>query len=203
MTPAELPSDDEALDDVLLGAVTALRAPVAPRIAALDALKSAVSAESVSGAGRPLRPVEVSRVRWFTTPRAVHASPLTLLAAATLLVVGASVVTARLAAPRQGESEALRAVTGDADRAAQVVRFTLAAPDARRVSVVGDFNGWDPMATALRQENGIWTVVIPVVPGRHQYGFVIDGATLIADPAAARSTDSDFGTQNSVVYVGG
>jgi 1,4-alpha-glucan branching enzyme len=84
----------------------------------------------------------------------------------------------------------------------QVVRFSLSAPQARQVSLVGDFNGWDPAATALQERDGTWTVVIPVAPGRHQYGFVIDGTEWIADPEAARTADADFGTANSVVYVG-
>ena len=43
------------------------------------------------------------------------------------------------------------------------VRFAVWAPNARRVSVVGDFNNWDgrrnPMR--LRQNAGVWELFIP------------------------------------------
>src|ERR1051326_5742658 len=42
----------------------------------------------------------------------------------------------------------------DGDR----TRFAVLAPDAREVSVVGDFNGWNPAATPLypRETSGVW-----------------------------------------------
>ena len=59
-------------------------------------------------------------------------------------------------AERLGASEAeLQGVKG--------VRFAVWAPNARRVSVVGDFNGWDgrrhPMR--LRHSAGVWELFIP------------------------------------------
>lgn len=45
------------------------------------------------------------------------------------------------------------------------VRFAVWAPNAERVSVVGDFNGWDGRAAPLqnRGESGIWELFIPGV----------------------------------------
>src|SRR5262245_37213508 len=42
--------------------------------------------------------------------------------------------------------------------AAGGVRFAVWAPNARRVSVVGDFNGWDPDAHPMRPRGstGVW-----------------------------------------------
>jgi hypothetical protein len=38
-------------------------------------------------------------------------------------------------------------------------------PDAREVSLVGDFNGWDAAATPLaRGEHGVWSVFLPDAP---------------------------------------
>ncbi|WP_426955843.1 1,4-alpha-glucan branching protein GlgB [Muricoccus radiodurans] len=74
------------------------------------------------------------------------------------------------------------------------VRFAVWAPNARRVSVVGDFNAWDgrrhPMR--LRQEAGVWELFIPrLTPGtRYKYEIVdANGATLPlkADPVAGAS----------------
>ena len=49
------------------------------------------------------------------------------------------------------------------------VHFAVWAPNARRVSVVGDFNAWDGRrhAMRLRRDTGIWEIFVPDVgPGR-------------------------------------
>ncbi|HWP29019.1 MAG TPA: 1,4-alpha-glucan branching protein GlgB [Chloroflexota bacterium] len=48
------------------------------------------------------------------------------------------------------------------------VYFAVWAPNAERVSVIGDFNGWDPTAHPLqpREQSGIWEGFVPgVAPG--------------------------------------
>jgi 1,4-alpha-glucan branching enzyme len=74
------------------------------------------------------------------------------------------------------------------------VSFAVWAPNARRVSVVGDFNDWDgrryPMR--LRQGAGIWEIFIPGLKPGHVYKYEILGAdgTLLplkADPYAERA----------------
>ena len=83
------------------------------------------------------------------------------------------------------------------------VPFLLAAPGARRVSVVGDFNGWDPAATPLVQDrSGVWTTLVPMRAGRHSYAFLVDDGVWTLDPRAPRATDPDLGTQHSVLLVG-
>jgi len=57
-------------------------------------------------------------------------------------------------------------------------RFTVWAPNAQRVSVVGDFNGWDGRVHPMRKriEAGVWEIFLPGVgPGAH-YKFEISGA---------------------------
>ncbi len=44
---------------------------------------------------------------------------------------------------------------------------------------------------------------MPLAPGRYQYAFVVDGRRFVADPAAPRAVDDDFGQPSSVVTVGG
>lgn len=91
-----------------------------------------------------------------------------------------------------------------AEPARRVVQFVLVAPSASRVSLVGDFNGWDARATPLNQAStrGLWAVEIPLEPGRHAYAFVVDGSAWVADPAAARAPGDDFGAPSSVIVVG-
>ncbi|EJC63763.1 alpha-1,4-glucan:alpha-1,4-glucan 6-glycosyltransferase [Rhizobium leguminosarum bv. viciae WSM1455] len=74
------------------------------------------------------------------------------------------------------------------------VRFAVWAPNARRVSVVGDFNAWDgrrnPMR--LRQSAGVWELFIPRLAPGERYKFEIvdaEGTCLPqkADPVARAS----------------
>ena len=82
------------------------------------------------------------------------------------------------------------------------VRLILLQPEARSVSVAGDFNGWNPAQTPLeRSDGGMWTATIPLTPGRYQYMFVIDGKEWIADPLADEETTDGFGAHNAVLDV--
>ena len=74
------------------------------------------------------------------------------------------------------------------------VRFAVWAPNARRVSVVGDFNTWDgrrhPMR--LRHQAGVWEIFVPRVGVGARYKYELlgpDGVTLPlkADPVAWRT----------------
>ncbi len=75
----------------------------------------------------------------------------------------------------------------------QGVSFAVWAPNARRVSVVGDFNGWDGRRHVMRfrHECGVWEIFIPhVMPGDfYKYEILTaDGKIqLKADPYAFRS----------------
>ncbi|HSD52166.1 MAG TPA: 1,4-alpha-glucan branching enzyme, partial [Candidatus Methylomirabilis sp.] len=62
---------------------------------------------------------------------------------------------------------ALEGVTG--------VLFAVWAPNARRVSVVGDFNGWDGRTHPMRLHpgNGIWEIFVPGVDEGARYKFEI------------------------------
>ena len=83
-------------------------------------------------------------------------------------------------------------------------RFAVWAPNARRVSVVGDFNQWDgrrhPMR--LRVEAGVWELFVPRLQSgeRYQYEIVgVDGNVLPlkADPVA-RATEAPPSTVSLV-----
>jgi len=70
------------------------------------------------------------------------------------------------------------------------VRFAVWAPNARRVSVIGDFNSWDgrihPMR--LRPNAGVWELFLPQARAGARYKYEILGAdgavTQRADPVA-------------------
>lgn len=95
--------------------------------------------------------------------------------------------------------------TASFDSAAETtvfVRLVFVQPDARSVSVAGDFNGWNPTRTKLeRADGGMWTVTLPLRPGRYEYMFVVDGKHWIADPLATEDTGDGFGSHNAVLDV--
>lgn len=80
------------------------------------------------------------------------------------------------------------------------VTFALRAPEAGRVAIIGDFNGWDPSANPLHRQDHEWAVTLRLKPGRYRYSYVVDGSTWRADPRTP-SADDDFGTPTSVITV--
>lgn len=74
-------------------------------------------------------------------------------------------------------------------------------PAGAQVSLVGDFNDWDITTLPMTLERGVWTVTVPLSPGRHVYAFVANGERWIADPRAPRAPDADFGRPGSVIIV--
>ncbi len=94
--------------------------------------------------------------------------------------------------------------TSSADVAIVPQQFVLENTSARRVSVVGDFNNWNPNATPMTRspDSGLWSVIVPVVSGRHVYGYMVNDSVFTLDPRKPRVRDPDFGTDASVVMVG-
>ena len=83
-------------------------------------------------------------------------------------------------------------------------RFAVWAPNAQRVSVVGDFNGWDGRRHAMRRriEAGVWELFIPALEAGQRYQYEIVGANgallpLKADPVAL-ATELPPGTASIV-----
>ncbi|CAN5336386.1 1,4-alpha-glucan branching protein GlgB [soil metagenome] len=73
------------------------------------------------------------------------------------------------------------------------VEFAVWAPNARRVSVVGDFNGWDGRRHVMRhRQSGVWEIFVPELGPGTIYKYEILGADgrltpLKADPFAFAS----------------
>ncbi len=71
------------------------------------------------------------------------------------------------------------------------VRFAVWAPNAQRVSVVGDFNGWDGRRHPMRKRHGpgVWELFVPRIAAGELYKFEIVSPSgellpLKADPVA-------------------
>jgi hypothetical protein len=107
---------------------------------------------------------------------------------------------------RSGVAPMRAAVNADQDVVPIPQQFVFRSASARRVSVVGDFNGWSAARAPMTRGVGgdLWSVTIPIAPGRHMYRFMVDDSTFTLDPDAriARARDPDLGVEVSVVIVG-
>lgn len=192
-----MPEHEETLAPALREATRLLRELPEPRSDWRDGVL-----RGIQGARRPARE---KGVRAFLSRRWT-VRPVTLLAAglACALIGGG---TARLVSRDSGHRSAATIASETPSALATpttLVRFTLLAPQASHVSIVGDFNQWNPTALPLRRaaDGQSWEVEVPLVPGRYAYSFVVDGM-LARDPSAPQAADDDFGMPNSIVMVKG
>jgi hypothetical protein len=91
---------------------------------------------------------------------------------------------------------------GDAT-GSDILQFVFVAPQAATVSLVGDFNDWDPTRSPMRTAQGVWATALRLSPGRYRYAFLVNGSEWRADPGAPSALDDEFGTPSSVVTVSG
>ncbi|MEX2178254.1 MAG: isoamylase early set domain-containing protein [Gemmatimonadaceae bacterium] len=190
----------ESLEPDLQRIVDEARRPVALAAGARERLLEAIRAEPA--------PQRRAALAWMLEPRRFALPPLASAALAAGLV-GIGVISGLLIHRDGPSAEQRAAVVAGAPQlpdslAPRAVKFVLIAPMAARVSVVGDFNGWDASATPMQTlgTDGTWTVFVPLHPGLHTYQFVIDGSSFVTDPSAPLAPDDGYGS-NSVLFVKG
>jgi hypothetical protein len=81
-----------------------------------------------------------------------------------------------------------------------LVQFRLQAPDASDVRLAGSFTGWEARYALHQAAPGLWTVTLQLPRGVHDYAFVVDGMTWVADPFAQQVNDG-FGGVNSRIAL--
>lgn len=89
--------------------------------------------------------------------------------------MGTAFYQPRSTAPPQGPS---------GRRQLHLVDFFCRAPQAKSVSLIGDFNQWQPLAHPMtRMPDGGWRIRMELPHGHHQYLFLVDGKPTL-DPNA-------------------
>lgn len=81
------------------------------------------------------------------------------------------------------------------------VTFALPTSDCDQpVSVVGEFNGWDPLAHPLKKRsNGTRSVSVELEPGRsYRFKYLADDGSWLVDPDADL-VDNDYAGVDSIV----
>lgn len=187
---------DRTLEALHREPVPDVTATVMERIQGLDQVRAGGPTPE---AGRRWR----RRLAWLWRPRtvSVRLRPAWVLAAAAL----ASLLLLRPGGGPDGPPAAVIqpggtvVATSRADGGV-LVRFHLDAPGARSVALAGDFTRWEATESLTQIAPGLWTVVVAVEPGIHEYAFVVDGEHWVQDPLAERVEDG-FGGANSRVAV--
>jgi 1,4-alpha-glucan branching enzyme len=83
----------------------------------------------------------------------------------------------------------------------RTVNFMCNAPQAGAVSLVGDFNHWNPTKHPMKQMvDRVWFLAVDLPHGHHRYAFLVDGV-LTLDPRAQGVTRNDRGERVSLVPV--
>jgi hypothetical protein len=80
------------------------------------------------------------------------------------------------------------------------VQFRFVANAASNVALAGSFTDWQPSHALQETAPGVWTTVLSVQPGVHDYVFVVDGVEMVPDPYAPTVADG-FGGVNSRLTV--
>jgi 1,4-alpha-glucan branching enzyme len=79
--------------------------------------------------------------------------------------------------------------------------FVCNAPEAKHVSLVGDFNKWDPKAHPMeRGPDGAWIIRLDIRHGHHRYAYLVD-SELVLDPQAMGVARDDQGRRVSLIAV--
>jgi len=81
------------------------------------------------------------------------------------------------------------------------VEFSVEAPTAKEVFLVGDFNDWKPAGNPMNKDkHGIWRTCVSLAPGGYQYRLIVDGMWQ-DDPRALERVPNPFGSENCVSHV--
>jgi len=81
------------------------------------------------------------------------------------------------------------------------VTFAFDAPEIKKVSLVGEFNNWDPAKHPMKcDNNGLWTKTVMLEPGIYEYKFLADD-NWMTDTKNDHSRFNCYGTLNSLITV--
>lgn len=83
------------------------------------------------------------------------------------------------------------------------IEFAYFRPGANRLTIAGDFNGWDPERHRMwKDAEGWWHTRLALPAGEYRFKYLVDDALWEADFAAfGVETDRRDGTWMSVLYL--
>ncbi|MEP6689527.1 MAG: glycogen-binding domain-containing protein [Gemmatimonadaceae bacterium] len=98
--------------------------------------------------------------------------------------------------PREHSREQRPFVLGAGDHGDS--NFSVDAPRAARVELMGDFTDWKPVPLA-RADGSHWSLLMPITPGTYHVSIRIDGGKWMAPPGVPAFADGFDGTVGVIV----
>jgi hypothetical protein len=148
----------------------------------------------------------VARSAWMAQEVRMRVRPVYALAAAAalaaVLMTGGALLEDVLAPDTSTFATASPSAASPAEGQAGAiyVQFRLEAGSASNVALAGSFSDWQPTHGMQQSLDGVWTILVPLQPGVHDYGFIVDGERWVPDPYAPQ-IDDGFGGVNSRLTV--
>ena len=136
--------------------------------------------------------------------RPVHTVAILALVTAVGWLAGPLGPTPSSPTSRSGSSASSPPTATASSQAGPVLtRFVYTNDTADSVAVAGDFSDWAPIPLSPHTVNGetVWTGLVPVPRGEHEYQFVINGERWVTDPLAPDKQDDGFGAKNAVLKL--
>jgi hypothetical protein len=115
-------------------------------------------------------------------------------------LAAAAVLALVVVRPGMGPQPVAPVVAEAASAAPIYVQFRFDAGSAQAVSLAGSFSDWKPTHALQQTAPGVWTTVLSIEPGVHDYVFVVDGSRPVPDPYAPQ-VDDGFGGVSSRLTV--
>ena len=81
------------------------------------------------------------------------------------------------------------------------VEFTLEAPGAEQVEIMGDFTDWSPVLMERVRPGGVWRLRLPAASGLHRVNVRYDGGAWVTPPLT-RVVRDEFGKESGEFLVG-
>ena len=79
------------------------------------------------------------------------------------------------------------------------IKFTYRNSKAKKVDIVGDFNGWVPQSLD-KDDNSSWSITASITPGEYGYNFVVNGKP-VKDPNNPNTVNTGRGFTSSFLKV--
>jgi hypothetical protein len=194
---------DHETDPLVQRAVEELRHLPPLNHAAVRRIADAAAAARLAPADDDLLLAPRPRVRWWMAAGLAAAAVVGFFARGLVPSDRTANTGAVPSIPVVAPAPVRTAASTSADVALVPQPFVLENGKAHRVAVVGDFNNWNPNVTPMTRsaDGGLWSAIVPIMPGRHVYGFMVDDSIFVLDPRVPKVRDPDFGTDASVRMV--
>jgi hypothetical protein len=81
-------------------------------------------------------------------------------------------------------------------------RFVIYKPDVSQVEIAGSFTDWKRIPMHRISNSGYWEISFELMKGEYRFTYILEGRQPFPDPTILAREPDDFGTENSIFYVG-